>query len=65
MSLGPSLLYIVRATPCVWIRSGGVCSPRTMGEVQRDAPPFPSVLISKHIPSIKKSPIWARKRSLI
>jgi hypothetical protein len=30
-----------------------------------DGPPFPSVLVSKHTPSIKKSPIWARKRSLI
>jgi hypothetical protein len=65
MSLGPYLLYIVRVTLYVWIRSGGFSSPRRMGEVQRDAPLFPSVLISKHTASVKTSPTWARKESPI
>jgi hypothetical protein len=57
MSLGPYLLYIVRVTLYVWIRSGGFSSPRRMGEVQRDAPPFPSMVVSKHMPSAKETPI--------
>jgi hypothetical protein len=62
MSLGPYLLYIVRLTPYVWIRSGGVSSLRRMGEVQRDAPPFPSMLLSKHICSVKKTTICSIRK---
>jgi hypothetical protein len=38
---------------------------RTMGERQPNAPPSPSLLISKHRPSVKKSSIWSRKKSPI
>jgi hypothetical protein len=38
---------------------------RTMGERPTYAPPSPSLLISKHRPSVKKSSIWARKKSPI
>jgi hypothetical protein len=38
---------------------------RRMGEVQRDAPIPPSTLVSKHTPSVRTWPTWARKKSLI
>jgi hypothetical protein len=34
-----------------------------MGERGVGAPPFPSLLVSKHKPSVKKSSIWGRKKS--
>jgi hypothetical protein len=35
---------------------------RTMGERGVGAPPSPSLLVSKHTPSVKKSSIWSRKK---
>ena len=36
-----------------------------MGEHQSPVPPSPSLRLSKHRPSVKKSPNWARKKSPI
>src|SRR5215212_6030375 len=37
-----------------------------MGDCQTDDPPFPlSRLVSKHTHSVRRSPIWGRKKSLI
>jgi hypothetical protein len=38
---------------------------RRMGERQTYAPPSPSLRLSKHSPSMKKSSIWSRKKSPI
>jgi hypothetical protein len=35
---------------------------RRMGDRQSTDPPSPSVLVWKHTSSVKKSPIWARKK---
>ena len=38
---------------------------RKVGERQPNTPPSPSMRLSKHRTSVRKSPIWSRKKSLI
>jgi hypothetical protein len=67
--IGSELSSLLGSDPsiCLVLMSQGhPCADiHRIGERQTYAPPSPSLEVSKHRPSVKKSSIWARKKSPI